>query len=83
MSFCFSFQRDNNLIAKLGLKEGMKMLVSTSIIPVNAQQSEIPPLATATVVNPTVLQDSGFIPKYVVICVFPLVEIPCQLINSF
>lgn len=35
------------------------MLVSTSIFPVNAQQSEVPPLATATVVNTTVLQDSS------------------------
>ncbi|XP_066903218.1 protein unc-79 homolog isoform X4 [Halyomorpha halys] len=50
--------RENGIIAKLGLKEGMKMLVSTSIFPVNAQQSEVPSLATATVMNPTVLQDS-------------------------
>ena len=52
-------QRENGVISKLGLKEGMKMMVSASILPVNAQQSEVPSLATATVINPTVLQDSG------------------------
>ncbi|KAF6204812.1 hypothetical protein GE061_018974 [Apolygus lucorum] len=51
--------KEGFLSKSLGFKEGMKMLVSSSIFPVNAHQSETPPLAMATVTNPTVYQDTG------------------------
>ncbi|XP_024081973.1 protein unc-79 homolog isoform X2 [Cimex lectularius] len=53
----------DNLVQKLGLKEGMKMLVSSSIFPVSAQHSEVPHLAVATVTNPLVVQDPGIAPN--------------------